>query len=133
MIIQQLSTDWQLIGDKEVGLWHTLRWLEDQDFIVLDFFVGGRSCGRKRCVREINVCRAGDPVHAGDKALTRETPMEQVYKRVINWQNFWFFSEWKGMPRSDKFHWKGTSMTTCNKPLLQQDSFIWKNQEIPHN
>ena len=58
---------------------------------------------------------------------------EQVYKRVINWQNFWFFSEWKGMPRSDKFHWKGTSMTTCNKPLLQQDSFIWKNQEIPHN
>jgi hypothetical protein len=27
MIIQQLSTDWQLIGDKEVGLWHTLRWL----------------------------------------------------------------------------------------------------------
>jgi hypothetical protein len=28
MIIQQLSTDWQLIGDKEVGLWHTLRWLE---------------------------------------------------------------------------------------------------------
>jgi hypothetical protein len=28
MIIQQLSTDWQLIGDKEVGLWHTFRWLE---------------------------------------------------------------------------------------------------------
>jgi hypothetical protein len=28
MIIQQLSTDWQLIGDKEVCLWHTLRWLE---------------------------------------------------------------------------------------------------------
>ena len=28
MIIQQLSTDWQLIGDKEVGLWHTLWWLE---------------------------------------------------------------------------------------------------------
>jgi hypothetical protein len=26
MIIQQLSTDWELIGDKEVGLWHTLRW-----------------------------------------------------------------------------------------------------------
>jgi hypothetical protein len=26
MIIQQLSTDWQLIEDKEVGLWHTLRW-----------------------------------------------------------------------------------------------------------
>jgi hypothetical protein len=25
-------------------------------------------------VREINVSRAGDPVHAGDKALTRETP-----------------------------------------------------------
>ena len=44
-----------------------------QDFIVLDFFVGGRSCGRKRCVREINVSRTGDPVHAGDKAITRET------------------------------------------------------------
>jgi hypothetical protein len=26
--MEQLSTDWQLIGDKEVGLWHTLRWLE---------------------------------------------------------------------------------------------------------
>jgi hypothetical protein len=45
------------------------------DFIVLDFFVGGRSCGRKRCVRDINVSRARDPVHAGDKALTRETPI----------------------------------------------------------
>ena len=49
----------------------------DQDFIVLDFFVGGRLCGRKRCVREINVSRAGDPVHAGDKALTRETPTKR--------------------------------------------------------
>jgi hypothetical protein len=29
-----------------------------QDFIVLDFFVGGISCGRKRCVGEINVSRA---------------------------------------------------------------------------
>jgi hypothetical protein len=28
IIIQQLSTDWQLIEYKEVGLWHTLRWLE---------------------------------------------------------------------------------------------------------
>ena len=38
----------------------------DQDFIVLDFFhvwkifVGEKSCGRKRCVREINVSRTGD-------------------------------------------------------------------------
>ena len=48
-----------------------------QGFIVLDFFVGGRSCGRKRCVREINVSRAGDPVHAGDKALMRETPAQR--------------------------------------------------------
>jgi hypothetical protein len=31
-------------------------------------------------VREINVSHAGDPVHAGDKALTRETPA----KRWIN-------------------------------------------------
>ena len=45
----------------------------DQDFIVLLFFVGGR----KRCVREINVSRAWDPVHAGDKALTRETPAKR--------------------------------------------------------
>jgi hypothetical protein len=44
-------------------------------------FVGGRSCGRKRCVREINVSRAGDSVHAGDKALTRETP---VKRRRVN-------------------------------------------------
>ena len=48
-----------------------------QDFIVLDFFVGGRSCGMKRCVREINVSRAWDPVHAGDKALTWETPAKR--------------------------------------------------------
>jgi hypothetical protein len=48
-----------------------------QDFIVFDSFVGGRSCGRKRCVREINVSRAGDPVHAGDKALTWETPAQR--------------------------------------------------------
>jgi hypothetical protein len=42
-----------------------------------NFFVGGRSCGRKRCVREINVSRAWNPVHAGDKALTRETPAKR--------------------------------------------------------
>jgi hypothetical protein len=48
-----------------------------QDFIVLDFFVGGRSCGRKRCVREFNVSRIGDPVNAGDKALMRETPAQR--------------------------------------------------------
>ena len=28
-------------------------------------------------MREINVSRAGDPVHAGDKALTRETPVQR--------------------------------------------------------
>ena len=39
--------------------------------------LGGRSWGRKRCMREINVSRAGDPVHAGDKALTRETPAKR--------------------------------------------------------
>jgi hypothetical protein len=48
-----------------------------QDFIVLDFFVGGRPCGRKRCVREINVSRTWDPVHAWEKALTRETPAKR--------------------------------------------------------
>jgi hypothetical protein len=32
-------------------------------------------------VREINVSRAGDTVHAGDKALTRETP---VKRRRVN-------------------------------------------------
>jgi hypothetical protein len=40
------------------------------------FFVGGTSCGRKRCVREINVSRAWDPVHAGDKALLHLYVME---------------------------------------------------------
>jgi hypothetical protein len=74
-------------------------WLQNvgQDFIVLDFFhgrkifswregwkgpsksgekyfVGGRSCGMKRCVQEINVSCAGDPVHVGDKVLTRRLP-----------------------------------------------------------
>jgi hypothetical protein len=28
-------------------------------------------------VREINVSRAGHPVHAGDKVLTRETPVQR--------------------------------------------------------
>ena len=28
-------------------------------------------------MREINVSRARDPVHAGDKALTRETPAKR--------------------------------------------------------
>ena len=28
-------------------------------------------------MREINVSCAGDPVHAGDKALTRETPAKR--------------------------------------------------------
>ena len=28
-------------------------------------------------MREINVSRAGDPVHAGDKALTLETPAKR--------------------------------------------------------
>ena len=46
-------------------------------FYCTSFFVGGRSCGRKRCVREINVSRARDPVHAGDKALTRQTPAKR--------------------------------------------------------
>ena len=57
-----------------------------QDFVVLDFFVGGISCGRKRCVREINVSRAWDPVHVGDKALTRETPAKRgrVNRYVYN-------------------------------------------------
>ena len=46
-------------------------------FYCIWFFVGGISCGRKRCVREINVSSAWDPVHAGDKALTRETPAKR--------------------------------------------------------
>ena len=28
-------------------------------------------------MQEINVSRAGDPVHAGDKVLTRETPAQR--------------------------------------------------------
>ena len=33
-------------------------------------------------MREINVSRAGDPVHAGDQALTRETPAQRGRPRV---------------------------------------------------
>jgi hypothetical protein len=32
-------------------------------------------------VREIYISRAGDPVHAGDKALTRETPAQRHFHR----------------------------------------------------
>ena len=37
-------------------------------------------------MREINVSRARDPVHAGDKALTRETPAKRgrVNRYVID-------------------------------------------------
>jgi hypothetical protein len=38
-------------------------------------------------VREINVSRAGDPVHAGDKALTRETPAQRG--RVNRYDKFY--------------------------------------------
>jgi hypothetical protein len=43
----------------------------------LIFLLGGDRAGGERCVREINVSRAGDIVHAGDKALTRETPVQR--------------------------------------------------------
>jgi hypothetical protein len=36
-------------------------------------------------VQEINVSCAGDPVHAGDKALTRETPAQRG--RVIRYES----------------------------------------------
>jgi hypothetical protein len=60
------------------------------------FCWGGTSCGRKRYVREINVSRAGDPVHAGDKALTRESrdqrgrinryaPRTIIHWLTVNW------------------------------------------------
>jgi hypothetical protein len=46
MIIQQLSTDWQLIGDKEVGLWQNVCYhpthQQQSDFLILvlyDFIV----------------------------------------------------------------------------------------------
>ena len=71
-----------------------------QDFIVVDFFHGRRfwkltdgtlKIGRTffcwgEIVREITVSRAGDPVHAGDKALTRETPAQKgrVNRYVCN-------------------------------------------------
>jgi hypothetical protein len=64
----------------------------NQDFIVLDFFVGGRLCERKRCVWEINVSRAWDPVHAGDKALTREPTKKS--STIKSYQYFWKFPIW---------------------------------------
>jgi hypothetical protein len=36
-------------------------------------------------VREINVSRAGDPVHAGDKALTWETPARAINTQLDLW------------------------------------------------
>jgi hypothetical protein len=67
------------------------------------FFVKGISCGRKRCVREINVSRAWDPVHAGDKALMLETPTKRGrVNRYGNGCKFLFsfnhqFNKWRNL------------------------------------
>jgi hypothetical protein len=54
-------------------------------------------------VRKINVSRAGDPVHAGDKALTRETPAKRGrvnrygytgWKRIYNPEMAGFKISW---------------------------------------
>ena len=54
-------------------------------------FCWGEIVREERCVRKIYVSRAGDPVHAGDKALTRETPVQRgrvnrygIYCRIKN-------------------------------------------------
>ena len=59
-----------------------------------NFFVGGRSCRRKRCAQEINVSRAGDPVHAGDKALTRETPVQRGRVNRYAWYSVFIRQFW---------------------------------------
>jgi hypothetical protein len=63
---------------------------------VIYFFVGGRSCGRKRCVREIIVSRAWDPVHAGDKALTWETPTKRgrVNRYALHYKFTQYYGGW---------------------------------------
>ena len=99
-----------------------------QDFIVLDFFHGQKilkvdrrdgkalKVGRNffcwgEIAREINVSHAGDPVHAGDKALTWETPAQRGRVNrygllCLNWHLFmgdnftrpcliWVVSHWK--------------------------------------
>ena len=43
-------------------------------------------------MREINVSRAGDPVHAGDKALTWETPVQRGRVNIGPYGNFTFSS-----------------------------------------
>jgi hypothetical protein len=96
-----------------------------QDFIALDFFVGGRSCGRKRCVREINVSSAWDPVHAGDKALTRETPAKRGrVNRYDILQCFISGSWWK--TRLYKAIFQATFMTKSASEYL----FCKKNWKI---
>ena len=57
-------------------------------------FVRGRLCGRKRCVQEIYVSRMGDSVHAGDKALTRVTPVQRVrVNRLTRGTGYLLFSK----------------------------------------
>jgi hypothetical protein len=57
-------------------------------------------------MREINVSRAGDPVHAGDKALTRETPAQRG--RVNRYAQLLvdYFSQ--SVTRSNSFDWQNT-------------------------
>ena len=57
-------------------------------------------------MREINVSRAGDPVHAGDKALMRETPAQRG--RVNRYAQLLvdYFSQ--SVTRSNSFDWQNT-------------------------
>jgi hypothetical protein len=74
---------------------------QDFLFIVLDIFVGGISCGRKRCMREINASRAWDPVHAGVRLLRGRlqrkgggsTGMIYPSDKIMNqsWANEWIY------------------------------------------
>jgi hypothetical protein len=60
-----------------------------RDFIVLDFFVGGRSCGRKRWLREINVSR----IHTVSTSNITEFYFTEVTKLII--KQIYIIQKWE--------------------------------------
>ena len=76
-------------------------------------------------VREINVSHAGDPVHAGDKALTRETPVQRG--RVNRYAQYIFIH----IKKFNNKHWCGISPIIRDSIISSISYGVWSNDLEP--